>query len=552
MARLDRFAPVKEIAQIGAAIGREFSYAMIAAAAPHSKTDLDSALSQLTESGLAFRRGTPPDATYTFKHALVQDAAYDSLLKSRRQTLHTKIAQVIEQHYPETKDTEPQVLAHHLTAAGQAEAAIPLWQSAGGLALKRMALTEAISHLNKGLELVSSLPHSSERDTSELELRTLLGTAWMALKGWPAQEAWSSFYPALALAKSLKRDDALLPILWGLWCNVNTQGRRVEALDWAKEMLDIGESSGDSDILMLGHMAAMCSYFHIGDLLKAREHGDQVLALYDSERHYHLADILNHDLKTFAGVWAAHLTWMLGYPDQALRVSDAKDEHARRRGYVFDVAFALTLGADLFDYRCEAEALRKRAEEAEQLGRENSLPLISGCLAPLRYGMALVRQNKFAEGAATLKAGLAIWEGGGGRVTSPYYKYSLAEAMAHLGDLDGAIGLIDEIVVAQIARPGWEERSHYAEILRLKGWMLSLKDDLDGAERNYLASLDVAREQQAKSWELRTSTSLARLWQSQGKGKEALNLLKPVYDWFTEGFDTKDLIDAKALIEQLA
>ena len=551
MARLDRVMPVKEVAQIGAAIGREFSYELIAAVAPMTAELLDDALARLTESGLAFRRGTPPEVTYTFKHALVQDAAYDSLLKSRRQPLHSKIARVIEERLPNTKHTEPEVLARHLTAAGLAEAAIPLWQNAGALALKRMALNEAISHLNHGLELIATLPSSAERDASELELRIALGTAWMALKAWPAPEVWTTLHPTLALAKSLKRDDALLPILWGLFCNIHTQGRRVDALDWAKEMLETGEFSGNSDISMLGHMAAMCSNFHIGDLIKAREHGDQVLALYDYEKHYHLADLLNHDLKTFVGVWAAHLTWMLGYPDQALRVNDAKDEHARRRGHVFDIAFAFTLGADLFYYRCEAAALRKRAEEAERLGRENSLPVIWACLAPLRYGMALIHEKNFAEAAATLKAGLALWEGGGGRVTSPYYKYALAEAMAHLGDLDGAIGLIDDIVVSQIARPRWEERSHYAEILRLKGWMLSLKDDLTGAEESYLASLDWARQQQAKSWELRTSISLARLWQGQGKRKQAHTLLAPIYDWFTEGFDTKDLKEAKALLEEL-
>jgi predicted ATPase len=165
--------------------------------------------------------------------------------------------------------------------------------------------------------------------------------------------------------------------------------------------------------------------------------------------------------------------------------------------------------------------------------------------------MALIHQSKFAEAAATLKAGLALWEAGGGRVTSPYYKYSLAEAMAHLGDLDGAIALIDDIVVTQITRPRWEERSHYAEILRLKGWMLSLKSDLAGAEKSYLASLDWARQQQAKSWELRTSTSLARLWQRQGKRNEARKLLAPVYNWFTEGFDTRDLKEAKALLDEL-
>jgi len=551
MARLDRVMPVKDIAQIGATIGREFSYELIAAVAPMAPAQLDDALARLTESGLAFRRGTAPEVTYTFKHALVQDAAYDSLLKSRRQPLHSKIARVIEERFPNIKNTEPEVLAHHLTAAGLTEAAVPLWHSAGTLGLKRMALNEAISHLNRGLELISTLPSSSERDASELELRIVLGTAWMALKGWPAQELGSALHPALALAKSLKRDDALLPILWGLFCNIHTQGRRADALDWAKEMLETGVSSGNSDILMVGHMAAMCSYFHIGELIKAREHADQVLALYDYEKHYHLADILNHDPKTFVGVWTAHLTWMLGYPDQALKVNEAKDEHARRRGHVFDIAFAFTLGADPFYYRCEGEALHKRAEEAERLGRDNSLPVIWGCLAPLRHGMALIHQSKFAEAAATLKAGLALWEGGGGRVTSPYYKYSLAEAMAHLGDLDGAIGLIDDIVVTQIARPRWEERSHYAEILRLEGWMLELKGDFTGAERSYIASLDWARQQQAKSWELRTSTSLARLWQSQGKRKLAHDLLAPVYKWFTEGFDTKDLKDAKALVAEL-
>src|SRR4051794_39086871 len=184
MARLDRFMPVKEIAQIGAAIGREFSHEVIAAVAPMPEAQLNDALARLRESGLAFRRGTPPDAIYTFKHALVQDAAYDSLLKNRRQALHGKIARVIEQRFPNIKATEPEVLAHHLTAAGLAEAAIPFWQAAGELALRRMALSEAIAHLNHGLDLISTLPRSTKRDASELGLRSPLGTAWMALKSW--------------------------------------------------------------------------------------------------------------------------------------------------------------------------------------------------------------------------------------------------------------------------------------------------------------------------------------------------------------------------------
>jgi predicted ATPase len=399
------------------------------------------------------------------------------------------------------------------------------------------------------LELLATLPASRQRDANELGLRTTLGTAWLALKGWAAPEVRSSLHPALALAKSLSRADTLLPILWGLWVNVLAQGRHRESLQWAEEMLTTARMTGDDDLLIAAHAVA-ASYFWIGELTKAREHADQVLTLYDEDKHRHLADILNQDPKTFVGIFAAHWTWMLGYPDQAVRISDDKDEHARRRGHPFDLGFALTFGADLFDYRCDSEALRKRAEEAERLGREHSMPFLSVCMAPIRCGMALIREGKAADGIVPLKAGLAFWDASGGKTYGPYLKSVLAEAMALLGDLDGALRLIDE-QIAQIERPGWGERIHYAEILRLKGWIFSLKGDLQGAEKNYLASLDWARQQQAKSWELRTATSLARLWQGQGKRKKARDLLAPIYNWFTEGFDTKDLIEAKALLNEL-
>ena len=550
MARLDRFMPVKEIAQIGAAIGREFSYELIEAVAPMPQAQLDDTLAQLTASGLAFRRGTPPDAVYTFKHALVQDAAYDSLLKSRRQELHAKIARVIEQRFSIVKATEPEVLAHHLTAAGLTEAAIPLWQAAGELALKRMALTEAIAHLNQGLELVSTLPRSSQRDTRELGLRNLLGTAWLALRGWPAPEVWTSLRPALALAKSLGRHDALAPILWGLTNNVLTQGRIAESLPWAEEMLDLAKATGDGDLLVAGQMAACVCYYWAGEFTKAMEQTDEVLNHYDAKKHRRLADILNQDPKTTVGIFGSMSTWILGYPDRAMRLNDEKDAHARWRGHPFDLGFALTVGAHEFDYRCGHESLRKRAEECERLGRENSLPVLWAFFAPISYGEALIREGNVAEGIAPLKACIAFWKGTGGRCAIPTWNAILAEGMALIDELDNALDLLDEAII-QIERPGWEERLSYAEVLRLKGWMLSLKGDLEGAERNFLASLDWARRQQAKSWELRTSTSLARLWQSQGKRREAYELLAPVYGWFTEGFDAPDQKDAKALLGEL-
>ena len=242
---------------------------------------------------------------------------------------------------------------------------------------------------------------------------------------------------------------------------------------------------------------------------------------------------------------------MLGYPDRAVQLSDAKDAHARRRGHPFDLGWALTFGDPVWDFRCEPAPLLARIEEAEQLGRAHSLPVISEVLAQIVKGLAWLRAGHLDEAVPHLRAAIEKWNAGGALLWMPYLRATLAEGLALSGDLDGGLSLIEESLT-QIARPGWEERSHLAEVLRLKGWMLYQQGKLAAAEENYLASLNVAREQQAKSWELRTSTSLARLWQSQGKRQEALDLLKPVYDWFTEGFDTKDLKEAKALLDELS
>jgi predicted ATPase len=318
-----------------------------------------------------------------------------------------------------------------------------------------------------------------------------------------------------------------------------------------EEILGVAEATGDADLLIIGHMSACVSYTWLGEFTKAAEHADKILDLYDAEKHFHLANIVDHDPKTVAGISASISAWMLGYPDRAMHLSDEKDAHARRRGHRFDLGWALTLGPHKFDRRFTFADLRKRAEECERLGRESSLPALWAQLAPISWGQALIREGKVAEGIGPLKTGIAAWTASGGKFRGPTWQAFLAEAMAVTGDLDSALDLIDE-QIAQIERPGWEERLVYAEILRLKGWMLSLKGDLEGAEGNFLASLDWARRQQAKMWELRTSTSLARLWQNQGKRQDAYELLAPVYDWFTEGFDTKDLQDAKTLLNELA
>jgi class 3 adenylate cyclase/tetratricopeptide (TPR) repeat protein len=551
LARLDRFAPIKYILQIGACIGREFSYELLARVSALSGEQLEDALRKLTATGLVYRRGIPPSATYTFKHALVQDAAYDSLLKSKRQQLHARIAQVLEEHFADRVAVAPELLAHHYTQAGNPAMAIPRWREAGDLSARRVAFREAISHLDQGIQLIGSLPPSPERDDKELELRTLLGTAWVALGGFAASEAWSSFHRALELAKTLNRHDALLPVYFGLCSNLVLRGRLAEGLDWVNEMLASAEATGDGDLLIIGHRSACTTYFWLGDFNRSRGHGNRVLELYDEDRHRRLADLTNVDPRTVVEIYLSIGTWILGYPDRALQLRKAMDAHARRRQHPFDMGYALTFGSQVWDFCGEPEALLESVEESDRLGRAHSLPFISEVLAQILRGIAYLRAGRVGESIPQLRGALDKWTAGGGLLWVPYLRAVLAEGLALSGDLEGGLSLVEESLV-QIFRPGWEERSHLAEVLRLKGWMLQERGECAVAQESYLASLEVAREQQAKSWELRTATSLARLWRSQGKRQEARELLASVHGWFTEGFATRDLVGAKALLDELS
>ncbi len=346
VARLDRLGPVaKDVAQRGAAIGREFGHELLAAIADRPEPELRQALDRLTGAGLLFARGAPPRSTYLFKHALVRDAAYGTLVRAARQQVHARIGAALERQAPETAQSQPELLAHHRTEAGQPERAVPLWHKAGELALRRMALAEAIAHLNRGLGLVAALAPSAERDGLELDLHTALAATWMALRGWAAPEVWDSLHPALRPARALGRADALLRILWGLHANLTTTGRVAESLRWATQIMEAAETHHDPGLLIGGHVRLAISYFWLGELTMAREHTDQVLSLYTEERYGRLVNILNHDVKTITLAYVSRTIWMLGFPEQAVRVSEECESHARRRGHAFDLSFALTFGA---------------------------------------------------------------------------------------------------------------------------------------------------------------------------------------------------------------
>ena len=550
MARLDRLIPVKEIAQIGAVIGREFGYDLVAAVSPMRGPALEDALARLVASELVFQRGAIPQAVYTFKHALVQDAAYDSLLKAKRQELHAAIAGALVSRTGPRDDVAPELLAHHYTAAGMTSVAVRWWHRAGEHAMHRTAMAEAIAHLEHALALNATLPEEPERDFMELEIRSALGTSRMALHGWSAVQVGECLQPALAIARRQGRVDRTARILWGLWVHRLTRGRIAEARALAGEMTAEAEAVDDEDLRICASLARMISAFWLGALEEARGEGDRVLSLYQPDRHRRLADWINSDPKTQVGCYAAHWTWMLGQPDRAVTTAIEKDEHARARGHPFDLGFALTNGAFVFEYRREPERLMRSVGEAERLAVRCALPFISENLASLPRAFAELRLGRPDVAAAILRDSLSRRAAIDHHICVPYARAVLGESLATVGRLDEALREI-EASMEQCDRPGWEERAHYAEIARLRGWVLEQQHRVDEAIAAYRTALDFAVAQRAISWALRCGTSLAGLLAVNGLHDGARALLQPLVDGFTEGRNTHDLVQAERLLGQL-
>ncbi|MEK7400794.1 MAG: AAA family ATPase [Gemmatimonadota bacterium] len=548
MARLDRVPAVKEIAQIGAVIGREFSYELVAEVSPMPADALDVGLDQLTDSGLAFRHGTIPAATFTFKHALVQDVAYDSLLKTRRAELHGAIAGALTGLQPEIAENAPEVLARHYTAATLDKEAIPHWTRAGERALQRTALPEAIAHLRAGLASSAKLPHTRDRDLMELRLRTRLGPAELSHKGWAAGDVGAALEPAWRLAEALDDRESVLPVAYGLWVHTLTAGRLAESMRWAERMLEAASASKGEALELSGHRAALASRFWQGDYVAARHHGDALRRLYDRERHAHIGALTTSDPLAGDGMYRAHFLWMLGYPDQARAVARETAEHARGLNRPFEVAFALTLGAQVFEYCHQADDLLQCADEAERVGKQFGVPLMSEIMAEISRGEAWLIQDRLDDGIHQLRESAKRLNATGQRIWVAYLGVRVGEAVARAGDAVEGLRLMNESLAREDCR---EDRAHIAESLRLKGWLLRTMGRTSEAEQALMASLEVARAQQAKSWELRGAMELARLLADRGERTAARELLAPVYGWFTEGFDTRDLVVAKTLLDSL-
>jgi class 3 adenylate cyclase/predicted ATPase len=549
LARLDRLAPVREVAQIGACIGRVFGHELLAAVAPLGDNELRDALAQLCRSELIFCSGMPPEATYTFKHALVQDAAYRSLLRSRRQQLHARIVELLERDFPATIETEPEVLAQHCAQARLIRKAVAYWLKAGELAIRRSATAEAISQLKKGLELVESLPDDLERADLELELRTALGGALIAARGFGAPEAGAAFAHARELCRQLGRPPQLFPVLYGQYAFHLVRAELDRSLEIAEELLRAAQEQDETAPLVMGHRAVGFASFHRGELVPAREHLERALALYDPQQHRSLAFLYVFDPFVAS---ASYLSWdlfALGHPEQARARAEAALARARELAHPASLGFALFFASALSQLAGDRRAVQERTEALLALASEQGFAYWAACALVLE-GWLLADREWASERIARIRQGIAAYRATGAVHFDPYFLGLLAQAQRGEGQVPEAEETVTE-GLDMVRRTG--ERYYEAELLRLRGELLLAKPMPDpiAAERSLVEALEAARRQRARMWELRAATTLAQHRRDQGRAREARDLLAPVYGWFTEGFDAPDLQEAKAMLDEL-
>jgi class 3 adenylate cyclase/predicted ATPase len=550
LARLDRLAPVREVAQIGAALGRQFSHELISAVAPIPPRQLDDALAQLVGAELIYRRGTPPDAEYTFKHALVQDAAYSTLLRSRRQQLHAHIAAALEGRFPEIVAAQPALLAHHCEEAGLSEKALDYWLSAGRQAWGRSMLAEAVALLGRGLALVRGLPDIDWRREREFDLQIALGQALVAGRGWGTPELVEVHARARQLAVALNRPRALLFALWGQfsdhWARVDL--RRMRRL--AAELRELGDSTGDVLMQMMGCQASGMTCFHLGEFTAGWAYLEKALALYDPAYRPSLSELLSHDARVFLRVYSSWPLACLGNLDQASFQRDAALDEARRLSHPPTLALALGAGGWQTGsfFRLEPGSLLQCADEQLALAGEHGLGFDRTVGLVLR-GWSLAALGRGDEGIPLIKSGVAGWHELGFGIHRPWLLALLGDACRMAGQLQAALAHLAE---ARDLAEETEERWFQAETLRLRGEVLLATGDPEAAEASYREAMAIAQLQSAKLWELCAAMSLARLWRDQGKCTAGHELLAPIFGWFGEGFGTPVLQEARALLEELA
>ena len=551
MARLDRLGPVKEVVQVASCIGREFSYEFLAAIAPLGAEQLQDALRQIMEAELVFCHGTLPEVVYNFKHALVRDVAYEFLLRSRRQLLHTRIARLLRDRFPDLARVQPELLAHHLTEGGLTEEAIAYWRRAGERASEHSAYLEAQGHLAKGLALLGDLPETPERIREEVRLQIRLGVSLIALKGYAADQVGAAYLRARELCEQAGEGVDLFAAMWGLWA-FHQFSMRLEAREHVDELLRRADGSGDPELVLQAHHAAWTTCMQRGEFRTCLDHARQGIGLYNKDRHHHQTFRYGgHDPGTCCRQMAAHALCLLGYPDQAVAQAREALALARELGHPASVALALIDLSVVHQYRREPRLTREQADMTAAFCAEHSIgPNLISAGAVMR-GWAMAAEYGSGTGVAEAQLGLEALQTRGARFKRSYYLALLGETYARAGLLEEASAAVsDGLALAETTG----ERFWVAEIYRLRGEFLlaGASDNRQEAEDLFNRALDSAHAQGAKLLELRTTASLARLWAERGERVRAQELLASVRGSFSEGFDTPDLIEAKALLEALA
>jgi class 3 adenylate cyclase/predicted ATPase len=551
MARLDRLPQVRELAQIGSVLGREFAYEMISGLSNISDATLREGLGQLVEAELLYQRGRPPRARYVFKHALVKDAAYGSLLRRSRQQYHRQVAELLETKFTEVVEAHPELLAHHYSEAGVVDRAVDYWQLAGQRALERSANAEAITHLNCGINIIGTLPADDNLALRELKLQTMLAGPLIALKGYGAPETATVFARALELSNQVNDPSLLFPVVYQQWV-FNLIGSRIdESRDLARQFLEMADAQQDSLPRVLGHRVTGVSHHFLGELAIARSEFETAISLYDDKQHKDATYRFGQDPKSASMAFLACTLHLMGYPDQARAMSEAAVEHAREINHANTMAYVLFFGGVKTAHcRRDLDTAVRSNIELLSLANEQGLALWKA-YATVQAGWISSMHGDHDEAIATAQKGLDEVRNTGTALDQPLAMAQLVEVLAASERHDEALDLLDT-AIEHVNRTN--ERLFEAELYRLKGEQIHANGsgDAANAEKFYLQSLDIAQKQQAKSWELRTATSLARLWRQQNKADDARNILQPVYDWFTEGFETADLVDAKALLKSLS
>ena len=553
MARLDKLVPVKDVIQIGAVIGRQFSYELLAAVAPLQGDGLIAALEQLVKADLLQRRGTPPNALYTFRHALLQDAAYNSLLRARRQDLHGQITQALEQLSPELITNNPELLAYHLTGAGLIEKAVTYWHLAGQRAMQRSAYNEALAHIHKGLELVAELPEDIKRNQIELTLQTALAATYQATKGFAAPETGTAYSRARALCAQIEEADKVFPVLHGVYLFHMLRSEVDTAFAVAQECLQRAERQKQQIYLCISHRLLGSCLFVKGKFISAQHHFDKTLALYDAEQQRAATADYGVDQKTIALSHLAQVMFALGSPDQALLHIEAALEHARTLNLPYNLGYVL-YWANVFDlHRHEAtEHVLSRAQQLMELGQQRGFPTWTA-FGLFQQGAATARLGQIEHGITLMEEGMAQYLALGSEMFRPIKLAELANALAARHDYVAAISKLDNALNSKAQQQ--QEPWFHAELFRLKGEFLRQQSN-DGATEEALGcfqqALAIAQEQGAKMWQLRAAISLAELLQQQDQPQQAYAVIEPVYQHFDQNLHAADLTKARQLIANLA